>query len=98
MSGNAFQPTTHGARASGCSPDRRCTAHPLVLFQVFQQGFGGPLVSGGAPVVVVCPPRVAQFRALAVDEVSLVNDGNPPLCGHFVHSGKCAAPKAAHSV
>ena len=78
--------------------DRRFTANVLVLLQVFQQGFRGPPVAGGIPVVVMCPRRVAQLGGLAVDDVTLVNDGDASLRGHFVHAGKRTAPPAVHSV
>ena len=78
--------------------ERGLFANGLVLLQIFQQGFRRPLVTSGAPVVVMLPPRVAQFSTLTINDVGLVDDGNASLRGHFVQSGQRAAPEAVHSV
>ena len=39
-------------------------------------------------MAVVCPLGVAQFGALAVNEVGLVDDGDASLCGELAQPGQ----------
>ena len=85
-----------GLKLSGGEKQRVAIArtvlkNPPIL--VLDEATGGRWGSSGRR-----PPRIAQLGALAVDVRTLVDDGNASLRGHLAHSGKGAAPEAAHPV